>query len=80
MTKDLYEQARVFFRTVGPQPDDEFIAVKNCTLCRPKHTTYRCKKCDFQTWEKWRMAVHISTDARRCNTIADKRAQEWAVN
>lgn len=78
MIQDLGKQARSFFRTVGPRPEEEFVSVKNCMSCSPKHTTYMCKKCDFQTWDKWRMAVHVMVDTRRCNAIMNQRAKEWS--
>lgn len=78
MTQDLLEQFRSFFRTVGPQPDDDFVAVKNCTRCRREHKTYRCKKCDFQTWDKWKMQIHLAANARECNAVAARRAREWS--
>jgi|688.fasta_scaffold253622_2 hypothetical protein len=78
MTQSLLDQARTFFRTVGPKTDSEFIAVNNCTSCKREHKTYLCKKCDFQTWAKWKMQIHIAADTRECNYTAQQRQKEWA--
>lgn len=78
MTNGLLRLARGFFRTVGPQPDSEFVSVNNCTRCKKNHRTYLCHKCGLQFWDRWRMQVHIICNTRQCNLVADQRARVWA--
>lgn len=81
MTQDLFDQARVFFRTVGPQSEADFgnsISVKNCVKCQPKEKTYLCKKCGFKTWRKWRISLHVMCETRYCSAVAHGRAKEFS--
>lgn len=76
-------EARIFFRTVGPQIEvstgsSEKLAIMRCPVCTPEPTVHQCPKCQWETPDRWRLKLHFTAAPQWCEQAARQRATAWA--
>lgn len=54
------------------------MTVGHCRFCDPDPEVFRCRLCDWETPDRWRMWVHNVSGSKLCRRWADKKARKWA--
>lgn len=49
-----------------------------CRFCNPDPQTFKCRLCDWETEDRWRMWIHNVVSPQWCRDWADKKARHWS--
>lgn len=54
------------------------MAIADCRFCNPPPEPYKCIQCDWETTEKWKMALHNDLSPKWCRDRAARKVRKWS--